>query len=124
MQHILNSLSIFAATHESECMEKINGQYLIQSIPVLSICKKYDTPLYLYDTAIMKRQYKNLTQAFQGVNLKINYACKALSNLNVLRYFKNLGAGLDTVSIQEVMLGLKAGFDPNDIIFTPNCVSL
>lgn len=105
-------------------MEKINGQYFIQGIPVLSICKKYGTPLYLYDTAIMKRQYEKLTQAFQGVNLKINYACKALSNLNVLRYFKSLGAGLDTVSIQEVMLGIKAGFDPNDIIFTPNCVSL
>lgn len=69
-------------------MEKNDGQYFIQDIPVLSICKKYGTPLYLYDTAIMKRQYEKLTQAFQGVNLKINYACKALSNLNVLRYFK------------------------------------
>jgi diaminopimelate decarboxylase len=105
-------------------MEKINGQYAIQGIPVLSICEKYDTPLYVYDTAIMKRQYDKLIQAFQGVDLKINYACKALTNLNVLRFFKSLGAGLDTVSIQEVMLGLKAGFAPNDIIFTPNCVSL
>lgn len=105
-------------------MEKINGQFSIQGIPVLSICEKYDTPLYLYDTAIMKRQYEKLTQAFQSVDHKINYACKALSNLNVLRYFRSLGAGLDTVSIQEVMLGLKAGYAPNDIIFTPNCVSL
>lgn len=115
---------IFAATDETRNMEKINGQYSIQGIPVLSICEKYDTPLYVYDTAIMKRQYEKLIQAFQGVDIKINYACKALSNLNVLRYFKNLGAGLDTVSIQEVMLGLKAGYAPNDIIFTPNCVSL
>jgi diaminopimelate decarboxylase len=35
-----------------------------------------------------------------------------------------LGAGLDTVSIQEVQLGLAAGFDPSTIIFTPNGVSL
>jgi diaminopimelate decarboxylase len=33
------------------------------------------------------------------------------------------GAELDTVSIQEVYLGLKAGFKPEEILFTPNCVS-
>jgi diaminopimelate decarboxylase len=62
--------------------------------------------------------------AFKNSRVKINYACKALTNVNILAYLKNLGAGLDAVSIQEVMLGLKAGFSPEDIIFTPNCVSL
>jgi diaminopimelate decarboxylase len=66
-----------------------------------------------------------MTRAFGKVKrLRINYACKALTNLNVLRIFRELGSGLDTVSIQEVELGLMAGFDPHDILFTPNCVSL
>ena len=65
-----------------------------------------------------------MTDAFKVKQLKINYACKALTNINVLKLIKSLGAGLDTVSIQEVRLGLMAGFAPEDIIYTPNCVSL
>lgn len=93
-------------------------------IDPLQLCKKYDTPLYVYDTAIMKRQYERLYKAFDVPSLKINFACKALNNLSVLKYFRTLGAGLDTVSIQEVKLGLEAGFKPHQIIYTPNCVSI
>jgi len=65
-----------------------------------------------------------LFNAFSVPKLRLNYACKALTNINVLKFFKSLGAGLDTVSIQEVWMGLKAGFAPQDIIYTPNCVSM
>jgi len=106
-------------------MELINGNYeLSKGIDPLALCEKYDCPLYVYDTAIIKRQFDRLSKAFKVKNLKINYACKALTNINVLRYLKQLGTGLDTVSIQEVEIGLKAGFAPEEIIFTPNCVSL
>jgi len=99
-----------------------NSQYEISGVNVLDICEEFDTPLYVYDFAKMKQQYSRLTSAFKGTKLKILYACKALTNLSVLRYFKKLGAGLDCVSIQEVRLGLKAGFKPSDIHYTPNCV--
>ena len=49
-------------------------------------------------------------------------ACKALSNINILKYLKQLGAQLDCVSINEVKLGLLAGFQQDEILFTPNCV--
>ena len=104
-------------------MELSNGLYQIDGINVLDLCSKYDTPLYVYDTAKMAEQYNKMMNAFKCPKLKINYACKALTNINILKFFKNLGAGLDTVSIQEVWLGLKAGFKPQDIIYTPNCVS-
>ena len=92
---------------------------------LLSLVEKYDSPLYVYDTEKIEEQYKRITKAFSKVkSLKINYAVKALSNVNVLKLFKSLNSGLDTVSVQEVQLGLKAGFDPQDIIFTPNGVSL
>lgn len=105
-------------------LELKHNHYEIGGLDVSQICEEFGSPLYIYDTAKMEAQYKRLQKAFKGTKLKINYACKALSNINVLRFFKNLGAGLDTVSIQEVELGLRAGFLPEDIIYTPNGVSM
>jgi diaminopimelate decarboxylase len=101
-----------------------NGQYEIGGLSVTSLVEKYDSPLYIYDTAIIKRQYERLKTAFEGTRLRIHYACKALNNINIMRYICGLGAGLDAVSIQEVQLGLKAGFAPSDIIYTSNSVSI
>jgi len=92
---------------------------------LLQLAKKHGSPLYVYDTDKIASQYKRLTDAFSNVpSLKINYAVKALSNINILKFIKNLGAGLDTVSSQEVQLGLLAGYSPENITFTPNGVSL
>jgi diaminopimelate decarboxylase len=84
----------------------------------------FDTPLYVYDAEIIDRQYARLKQAFSSCKTRINFACKALNNIKVMRHLHTLGACLDTVSIQEVWLGLKAGFAPEEIIYTPNCVSM
>ena len=92
---------------------------------LLNIVKKFDAPVYVYDSSKIKSQYERLVQAFDKVpKLKVNYAVKALSNISVLKYMGYLGCGLDTVSIQEVQLGLMAGVAAEDIIFTPNGVSL
>ncbi len=92
---------------------------------LLQIAKEYGSPVYVYDAEKITSQYKRLTKAFNSVkNLRVNYAVKALSNISVLKLFNSVGSGLDTVSIQEVQLGLKAGFKPEDIIYTPNGVSL
>ncbi|MEO1030629.1 MAG: diaminopimelate decarboxylase [Bacteroidota bacterium] len=92
---------------------------------LLQITKDYGSPVYVYDAERITAQYQRLTKAFRNVkHLKLNYAVKALSNISVLKLFNTLGSGLDTVSIQEVQLGLKAGFKPEHIIFTPNGVSL
>ena len=91
---------------------------------LLDLVQKYDAPLYVYDANKIKSQYEKMTNAFSTVKrLKLNYACKANTNINILKYFKSLGSGLDTVSIQEVELGLLAGFKPKEIIYTPNGVS-
>ena len=92
---------------------------------LLQIAKDYGSPVYVYDAHKMEDQYNRLTAAFSKVNkLKINYAAKALTNISVLKFINKLGAGLDTVSIQEVRLGLHAGIVPEKIIYTPNGVSL
>jgi diaminopimelate decarboxylase len=92
---------------------------------LLEIASTFGSPVYVYDAEVIKNQYQRLTNAFKTVkSLRINYAVKALSNLNILKLMKQMGSGLDTVSIQEVQLGLYAGFKPEQIIFTPNGVSL
>ncbi len=87
------------------------------------LCKIAGAPVYVYDTDIMARQVRRLRRAFAGIPLRIMYACKALSNVSVLRVMKGLDTGLDTVSLQEVELGLHAGYTPDEILFTPNMVS-
>ena len=92
---------------------------------LLQIAEDYGSPIYVYDAHKIESQYNRLTTAFDGVKkLKIHYAAKALTNISVLKFVSKLGAALDTVSIQEVQLGLKAGFAPENIIYTPNGVSL
>lgn len=96
----------------------------MQPKELVQLGEKFGSPLYIYDAAKIQSQYQRLTAAFSKVEkLRINYAVKALSNIAVLQLMKKLGAGLDTVSIQEVQLGLHAGFSPDKIIYTPNGVS-
>ena len=90
---------------------------------LLKIAEDFGTPVYVYDVESIKIQYEKLTSSFTE-NTKFFYAAKALTNINILKYVKNLGANLDCVSINEVMLGLKAGFSSDRILFTPNCVDL
>jgi len=104
-------------------MERKNNVYVIDGVPVLELIEKYGSPLYIYNTAKMKDQYRRLNDAFKSSRVKIHYAAKALTNINILKVFNKMGAGLDAVSIQEIWLAKKAGFKPQDIIFTPNCVS-
>ncbi|MDZ4746144.1 MAG: diaminopimelate decarboxylase [bacterium] len=104
-------------------MELINGSYTIGGVPIQDIVDLAGTPVYVYDTAIIERQVRRLQNAFSSTPVRIMYACKALTNVNILRVVKALGTGLDTVSIQEVRLGLQAGFKPSEILYTPNMVS-
>jgi len=102
-------------------MELVNNKYqLSDGIDPMELCKEYGTPLYVYDAAIMERQYQRITAAYSYPKFRVHYACKALSNLSVLRFFRKLGAALDCVSIGEVKLGLRAGYAPEDILYTPN----
>ncbi|WP_109096939.1 diaminopimelate decarboxylase [Aquimarina sp. AU58] len=92
---------------------------------LLAIANEFGSPVYVYDSSKIISQYDRLSDAFKKVKrLKLNYAVKALSNIAILKLMNSLGAGLDTVSVQEVELGLKAGVKPGNIVFTPNGVSL
>lgn len=93
----------------------------IQGISFAALAEEFGTPLYLYDAAIIQRQIQLLRQSFGTARIK--YAAKALTNLSILRFMKLQGVGVDVVSIQEAEIALMAGFLPQDIMFTPNCVA-
>ncbi len=97
-----------------------DGRCLIGGIAVEEIAALTGTPMYVYDTAIMERQVQRLRSAFTRVPTRLMYACKANTNINVLRWMRRLGCGLDAVSMQEVELGLLSGFAPQEVLFTPN----
>lgn len=103
-------------------MELIDGTYKIQGLNVLDICREFGTPLYVYDTEKISKQIQSLKTAFSDSDLKIKYAAKALTNISILKHIQQQGCGIDVVSLNEAKLALKAGFKPDDIMFTPSCV--
>jgi diaminopimelate decarboxylase len=104
-------------------MKLVNNNYVAGNVKLLDVAEEFGTPVYMYDANTIIEKYTQLKNAFKPLNVKLKYACKALNNTTILKLLKNEGSGLDTVSINEVHLGLRAGFSPTDIIFTPNCVS-
>jgi diaminopimelate decarboxylase len=100
-----------------------NSISFIQQQNVQLLLQQYGSPLYVYNGDKIVEQYKRLVNAFDGVKLKLKYAMKANNNLHILRLLRSQGCGLDAVSIQEVQLGLMAGFSADEILFTPNSVS-
>ena len=85
-----------------------------------SLATEFGTPLYIYDTAYITVQYKKLTTAFAKTDTKFFYACKALTNINILKHIKSLGCNIDCSSINEAKLALLAGFKPRNILYTSN----
>lgn len=100
-----------------------NSISFIQQQNIQQVMQQYGSPLYVYNGNKIVEQYKRLVNAFDGVKLKLKYAMKANNNLHILRLLRSQGCGLDAVSIQEVQLGLMAGFSADEILFTPNSVS-
>lgn len=95
---------------------------VISAQELLDIANEFGTPVYVYHAETITDQFQKLHSAFKGHPTRFFYACKALTNIHILKHLLQLGANLDCVSINEVKLGLHVGFEPSQILFTPNCV--
>ncbi len=91
------------------------SNYILQQI-----ASSFGTPVYVYHGEKIKEQFNRLLRAFTGTNVRFFYAAKALTNINVLRYIKSIGCNIDCSSINEVLLAVKAGFEPGNILYTSN----
>lgn len=103
-------------------MELTSNGYTLGGVDLLSVAKEFGSPLYVYDADQIVANYHQLKNAFSGVDVHLKYACKALTNISILKLLKKEGAGLDTVSLEEARTGIKAGYEPSEILFTPNCI--
>jgi len=90
---------------------------------LLAAAAQFGTPLYVYQADTIRAQYHKLTAAFSSHPTRFFYACKALTNVAILKVLLAEGAGLDCVSLNEVRLGLHVGFQPENILFTPNSMA-
>ncbi|MDZ4794299.1 MAG: diaminopimelate decarboxylase [Bacteroidota bacterium] len=97
--------------------EKLSHQQLVQA------ANEFGTPLYVYHAEKIKEQYQKLTTAFSILDTSFFYASKALTNINILRYIKEIGCNIDSSSINEVKLALHAGFEPAKILYTSNGIA-
>jgi diaminopimelate decarboxylase len=95
---------------------------LIPAVDLQDLCRTYGTPLYVYDGAVVRRQVQALQEAFGDVNMHIKYACKANTNLAILRLMRSLGVEIDVVSMGEMQMALLAGYEPHQITYTPSGV--
>ncbi|HEY6505161.1 MAG TPA: diaminopimelate decarboxylase, partial [Chitinophagaceae bacterium] len=84
------------------------------------VANQFGTPLYVYHAEKIKEQYEKLATAFSGSNVVFFYACKALTNVSILKYIRSLGANVDCSSINEAKLALHAGFTPQQVLYTSN----
>lgn len=103
-------------------MELSNGKYTIQGLDLLSLGREFGTPVFVYDGQKILDQLKSLKNAFSETGVRVQFAAKALTNISILKLLKRNGAGVDVVSINEARLALRAGFSPDEIMYTPNGV--
>jgi diaminopimelate decarboxylase len=87
---------------------------------LLNLASEFGTPLYVYDADKIKQQYAKLVNGFSSIDTRFFFACKALTNINILSYVASLGCGIDCSSINEVKLALYAGVPPEKILYTSN----
>lgn len=98
-------------------VEQLTNEQLIKA------AEKFGTPLYVYHAEKIAEQYNKLKQAFNKSNVTFFYACKALTNINILKYIKSIGCNVDCSSINEAKLALHAGFEPNSVLYTSNGIA-
>ena len=96
--------------------------YSIQGIQLTQLTEEFGTPLYVYDADKIREKISVLRSSLVGFPLSIKYACKANTNLSILKLMLAQGVDLDVVSPQELQLGLLAGYAGNKITFTPSGV--
>jgi diaminopimelate decarboxylase len=94
------------------------GELHCERVPVSRIAQQMGTPFYLYSYRTLVRHFKVFNEAFEGIPHLVCYSMKANSNLGLIRLFVNLGGGVDVVSGGELYRALKAGADPQKIVFS------
>ena len=90
----------------------------IEGVSVLNITNKFGTPAYCYSYSKLKENINNFKENFRSFSPLICFSVKSNTNVNLIREIKKFGSGADVVSKGELMMALKAGINPNKIVFS------
>lgn len=97
---------------------------IIGGVKATDIAAGFGSPVYVTDEDALRGNFRRINTAFQkNMPTRIHYACKANTNLSLLRILQQEGSSIDAVSVGEVRLCLKAGFTPDRILYTGVMVS-
>jgi diaminopimelate decarboxylase len=95
-----------------------SGNLVCDGVPLAEIAAREGTPVYVYSAALLRERYRSLDRAFGDYPHAIHYALKANSILAIARLLRELGSAADANSIWEIEVARRAGFLPEDIVFT------
>jgi len=112
--HLLNK-------HTSDYLRNMSASLTKEQLQAAA--REFGTPLYVYHAERIVEQYQKLQTAFAATDTRIFYACKALTNINILRLLKSIDAPIDCSSINEVKLALHAGHAPQNVLYTSNGIA-
>jgi diaminopimelate decarboxylase len=99
-------------------LHRIDGRLYMEEVPLEDLADRYGTPLYVYSLAALTEAYQAYDRVLTGLSHQVCYAVKANSSLAIIQHFARLGAGFDIVSGGELGRVLKAGGDPNKVMFS------
>ena len=99
-------------------MKYINKKLTIEKINLQKIANKFGTPFYSYSYSKMRENINSFKRNFKSISPLICFAVKSNTNINIIREIKKFGLGADVVSLGELMMALKAGINPNKIVFS------
>lgn len=88
-----------------------------------NIATEFGTPVYVYNANRITEQFQQLKQVFNSDKVSFFYACKALTNVSILKHIKSIGCKVDCSSINEAKLAVHAGFPSSDILYTSNGIA-
>lgn len=95
----------------------VDGALTCDGVPLTTLASRFETPLYVYSAAAIDAAYDRLVAAV-GPGCLVAYAVKACSNLGILRRLAARGCGADIVSVGELARCLRAGMDPEAIVYS------
>ncbi len=87
-------------------------------VPLADIAASAGTPTFVYSAEAIRGAWRRFDAAFGAVPHAVHYALKANSTLGVLRLLRGLGSGADVNSGGELEVALRAGFRPDQVVFT------
>jgi len=95
-----------------------NGRFYCEDVLLERIAESVGTPFYAYSYRTLKRHFRVFDAAFAGLPHLTCFAVKSNSNIAILRLFIEEGGGVDIVSGGELYRAIKAGVDPQKVVYS------